>query len=179
MNQKITILLASTIPLLAGILLFSIHHQWIILRFTQMPVETNHRIYTKRACQLSYWYNNRWHTDSQELIWSTKTVPNLTTLIATWLSLLDAEQIIPKKTTLQSIALSPNNQTAYISFDRNILPKQWSIYQKWMLIEGLLKTIRFNEIAIRTIQLLIHHQPICDVHLDLSFEWPVSGFMPT
>jgi hypothetical protein len=45
------------------------------------------------------------------------------------------------------------------------------------LIEGLLKTLRENDIKIQRIHFLLHHQPLVDYHLDFSHPWPLEGFL--
>jgi hypothetical protein len=178
MNMKINILLLSCTALLMGILLYAFQHQWIIFRGTSALIHTKQpQIKTKKKCILHYWHNNRWHTESQELIWSSHVDENLVTLISSWLSLLDTEQLLPKKVMLQSATLTPHQQEAYLSFDRNIFPKEWSIHRKLMLIEGLSKTIRSNTISLHGIHMLVHHQPLIDMHLDFSDAWPTGGFL--
>ncbi len=179
MNIKINIVLLCCITLVCGIVLYAFHHQWIIFRrpYTISPQQPH--IKTKRKCTLYYWHHNRWHTESPELIWSSHTEENVGTLVSHWLSLLDAEQLLPKKIILQSAALTPNAQEVYLSFDRNLIPKEWSIHHKLMLIEGLLKTIRMNITSLHGIHFLVHHQPLIDTHLDFSHAWPIHGFITT
>ncbi len=176
MTQK-TIGLLCTISLIAGIALFALQYEWIIIR---MPEPTNNsslqQVKTKQHVQLHYWHDHRWNSETEELIWSNSIEENLSILVASWLSMLDAEQIIPKKISLQTAVMLPNKQDAYISLDRNPLPKEWSTLSKWMLMESLLKTIR-NNVPIKHITLLVHHQPIRDPHLDFSNPWPVTGFL--
>lgn len=180
MNIKINIILLCCITLFLGILLYAFHHQWIIFRRLPHTISPQQPlIKTKKKCTLYYWHHNRWHTESHELIWSSRTQENIGTLVSHWLSLLDTEQLLPKKIILQSAALTPNAQEVYLSFDRNIIPKEWSIYYKLMLLEGLLKTIRANITSLHGIHFLVHHQPLIDTHLDFSQAWPIHGFVTT
>lgn len=158
-------------------MLYALQHQWIIFRGTPSIYTQQPQNKTKKICTIHYWHHNRWNTESQELIWSSQLHENLGTIISSWLSLLDTEQIIPKKVTLQSVTLAPHHQDAYISFDRNVLPKEWSTYGKLMLIESLLKTIRSNAVPLHRIYILVHHQPLIDTHLDFSDAWPITGFL--
>jgi len=82
-----------------------------------------------------------------------------------------------KKITVQTVLLSTSDQVAYLSFDSDPLSKESSTFDKWMLIEGLLKTIRENSVRLQQIQLLVHHQLMQDPHLDFSKPWPVDGFL--
>ncbi len=181
MNTKIsTFILISCCTLLLGILLYAFQYQWIIFRHVHPLMHTQgEQIKTKRKCALHYWHNNRWNSESQELIWSSQLHENVMAIVSAWLSLLDTEQLLPKKVILQSATLTPTQQEVYLSFDRNIVPKEWSIHRKLMLLESLLKTIRSNGIALYGVYILVHHQPLIDPHLDFSQAWPLTGFIAT
>ncbi len=178
MNVK-KISITCIITCIGGALLFAYQYEWIIIRLPQSTHIPEQQTKIKRIAQLHYWQDHRWHTETEELIWSGQTMQTIHQLVTNWLSLLDAEQITPKKITLQSTSIAPNNQDVYISFDRNPFAKEWSIHTKLMLIEGLLKTIRSNNIEISHISFLIHHQPLQDPHLDFSVPWPIFGFLST
>jgi hypothetical protein len=84
-----------------------------------------------------------------------------------------------KTVSLQSAMLSPAQHELYISFTRNPLEKEKSIQEKWLFIEGLLKTIRENGLMLQAIHFLVQHQPLNDPHLDFSKPWPLQGFLTT
>ena len=123
-----------------------------------------------------YWHNGAWQTEHQELIWGSNTEKNCLYLINTWLTLLDEEGIMEKRVTLQTALLSPSGQEIYLSFDRSPFQPEDSTFAKWMWIEGLLKTLRENEVKLTNVQILVHHQPINDQHLDFTNPWPLQGF---
>jgi hypothetical protein len=70
-----------------------------------------------------------------------------------------------------------SSRIIYLSFDHNVLNKEETVFKKWMLIEGLLKTILSSNISITHVQFLVQHQQLHDAHLDFSVPWPVHGFM--
>ena len=82
-----------------------------------------------------------------------------------------------KKVVVQTVLLSASDQVAYLSFDSGPLSEESSTFDKWMLIEGLFKTIRKNNVPLEQIQLLVHHQLMKDPHLDFSKPWPIDGFL--
>lgn len=133
-------------------------------------------IIKKKQIAQHYFHANKWKTEKQEMLWQDNIEKNIFHIINAWLVLLDEEHIIAKKTTLQS-ALVTQSGTVYLSFDHNILGKEETIFKKWMLIEGLLKTIASNDIVITHVQFLVQHQPLQDAHLDFSLPWPVCGFI--
>ena len=157
-----------------GILLLSLHKNWIIIR---LPIKTQIKQVkhvNKKTVKLIYW-DRKWDKEELELIWSDDISQNLHYLINTWLTLLDEEKVMSKKVSLQSALLS--NKDAYLSFDRNPFNPEDSTFEKWMWVEGLLKTIKQNDIILQNVYLLTHHQTIIDDHLDFSRPWPITGFL--
>lgn len=170
----------SCIALITGPLFFAFYNNWIIIH---IPI---HRKFTensqsqscKKNITLWYWHTNNWHQEKKELLWSELNTENLTHIITSWLTLLNEEDMLEKKISLQSVTLSSSGNEAYISFDHSPLGKQWSTHKKLFLLEGLLKTIRESGIKIQQVRFLVHHQPLHDHHLDFSRSWPVTGFLP-
>ena len=162
-----------------GMIYFAFAHELIIIKHALNT--TNHTITThtikKKQVTLTFWHQNAWKTETQDLLWTTQHERNIYQLVNAWLVLIDEEKVLHKKITLQSALVSPLGHTAYLSFDHNPLPKEASTFEKWMLLEGLLKTIRQNNVPMQHIQFLVHHQPLNDQHLDFSKPWPIHGFL--
>lgn len=175
MNLKTVITLCIS-SLLAGMIFFAVHYELIIIRMPRTSTPQIRPTTAKRSIRLYYWNNNRWNSETDEIIWSDGTAENIYQLITRWLQLIDTEHILSKKVILEAAMLLPNHQDAYISFDQSPLATEWSTHAKWMFIEGLLKTIRENIIPIQHISFLEHHQPLQDAHLDFSNPWPITGF---
>lgn len=171
----------TAICFLMGILFISFQKQWIILTFPAIDKNTTNS-YHKVACHkkkiiLFCWKNDKWFSEQTEILWSDNIAENITNLTQNWLILLDDEKITSNKITLQSVLLTTNQQTAYLSFDQVLFSKDSNTYQKLMLIESLLKTFRSNQISTPHIQFLVQHQLIKDSHLDFSNSWPINGFL--
>jgi hypothetical protein len=167
----------SCISFFTAILFCALYNQWVIITIpshNKIDYLQNSAISTKKIT-LHYVHHEKWHKEQQELLWSDNITKNTQQLINAWLTLLDEERVVPKKITLQAALLS-TSQTLYISFDHNPLAKEDAIFKKWMFIEGLLKTVRKNNIAIQHVHFLVQHQPLIDYHLDFSMPWPVKGF---
>lgn len=167
-----------TICTVIGILYFAISHKWILFRYpSSNTIAYSKPLTKKKQATLFFWQHEKWKSETQDVLWSESIDHNIHTLINTLLNMLEEENILHKKITLQSALLSPSGHEAYLSFDHNPLPKESSTFEKWMIIEGLLKTIRENKIPIQGIQFLVYHQPLCDPHLDYSKPWPIHGFI--
>ena len=159
-----------------AIIFCAIYNQWILFRIPWSTNEMVHSVIQKKHVVHHYFHADKWKTEKQEILWHDTTEKNIFHLLNAWLVLLDEERITPKKTTVQSVLISGSG-TAYLSFDHNILAKEEIIFKKWMVMEGLLKTIASNDIPITHVQFLVQHSIVRDAHLDFSLAWPVQGFI--
>lgn len=161
-----------------GMLFFLLYHQWLIVHFNTGISHTQETALSvqKKAVRLYFWHNNGWHHEEAEVIWSNDTAQNIHYLTNRWLSLLDEESIHSKKIIAQSVTLAPSGTQAYLSFDQYPFEQDSSTHEKYMFIEGLLKTLRSESIKITELYFLAHHRPIEDYHLDFSHPWPLESF---
>lgn len=168
---------------ISGMLFYALYNEIIIIRFpwttnvyTRSDLEIQKKIYT-----LVFWHNNSWKTEHKPLISSENKTQTLTYLISSWLSMLEEEHVFAhrgyRKVSLQSVMLDPAGHEAFLSFDRSPFLKESSTSQKLLWIEGLLRTIRENNVSLSSVRLLAHHQPLHDQHLDFDRAWPISGFL--
>lgn len=97
-------------------------------------------------------------------------------LVTNWLTVLDEEAVVDKPCLLQMLARMPSSQEFIVSFDRSLYTKESATYDKWMLTETLLKTLKSAGLPLQTVRLLVHHTPLDDDHLDFSCPWPGNGF---
>ncbi len=164
---------------ITGMIFFAMKNELIIINYptiTPQPV-INVEPVSKKQVNLIFWQHNQWKTESHDLLWTHNRQQDLHRLINAWLTLLHEENNMEKKVTLHTVLLSASDQIAYLSFDSDPLSKESATYDKWLFIEGLLKTIRENNISLQQIQLLVQHQLMQDPHLDFSKPWPVNGFL--
>jgi hypothetical protein len=177
MNELKSYSIISGACLCVGLLFCAIYNQWIIFRFpTFVQTATGDTsAITKKQVTHFYFHHEKWKMEKQELLWTENSAKNSEQLINAWLALLDEERITSKKIALQSALISISGNL-YLSFDHNIFAKEDPIFKKWMLIEGLLKTLLYNGIAVHHVQFLVQHQQLTDPHLDFSLPWPIHGF---
>lgn len=172
------IAIVSLICTFFGFAYYIINNEWVIIKLNN----NKEKVFVKKACKspfiLYYWQNDQWHSESKELIdIKDNKAKTIEYLISSWLGLLDEEQILSKKVSLQSVMVDSTGQEVFISFDRSLFDKNSSIKQKWYLIESLLRTLRANISGIQKVYVLVHNQLINDDHLDFSQGWPISGFI--
>jgi hypothetical protein len=170
---------------LAGIFLIigmgysAFNNEILILRWplTIAPSVQEQSATTKKKVKLSYWHHGAWHSETNEILWSTDKTDTLANLVKCWLNVLDEESMATKKISLQSIILTTTGTEAFVSFDHYPFAKDESTFEKWHWVEGLLKTLKDNGIALQSVRFLVHHQELIDPHLDFSQSWPIGGFI--
>jgi len=146
---------------------------WAHKKTVAVPL-AHHR--ERRKIVLHYHAKNRWLKDEQDLIVSDDKSFSLTTIITVWLHLLMQEHILRKPVLLQQVLLDIHEQEAYLSFDMSLFDENQSVYEKMMIVEGLLKTIREYYPKLQSVMLLVNNQPLKDHHLLFSRSWPIMGF---
>lgn len=180
--RAINIISLSAVLFLAGFLFFGFYNNWIIFFLPSYNVEnfgqSGGMRLEKRDVYLHYWNNKKWNNEQINVLWMPdNNAENIKYLVGGLLNLLEEEKVTKYKVTLQSVLISSSGQQAYLSFDRNPLAQDCSTYEKLMFIEGILKTIRENNINIQGVYFLVHHQVMQDYHLDFSASWPIRGFL--
>lgn len=163
-------------------IVYAIHREWIIINIPgNHSGNHDHAISYPTKLQKKvtfyYWHNHTWHHETSSLVWTSANAQNIQYLINSWLSLLHDEKIITKKVALQTALLNTPGTELYLSFDRSLFSKESSTHDRWMIIEGLLKTLRENTITPNSVRFLIDHQQMTDSMLDFSNPWPLFGFM--
>jgi hypothetical protein len=181
MNKR-AITLISITCFLGGAIFYAIHKGWLIFNLPcntlhdQKNTTTAHSPIQKKIT-LFFWHNESWQKESTQLVWTDHQGQNTLYVVNSWLCLLDDEKITHKKVSLQAAMLNPTGSELYLSFDRSLFFKQETTYTKWMLIEGLLKTLRENGIRPQSVRFLVNHEPMQDNHLDFINSWPIGGFI--
>ena len=162
-----------------GMLYFAYNQGWILIRTSSYDTEIEQTVNNLRAkkkpVSLIFWHHDKWNTESVDILETNDKAQTIHYLINSWLTLLDEDNIMTKKVTLQSSLISSNGQI-YLSFDRNPFDENSSTHEKWMWTESLLRTIRENDTGIQNIRFLVHHHTMEDNHLDFSNPWPAVGF---
>ena len=177
-HKPIHYLYLSIILFIIGMLFYGMYNEMIIIRlpFKRIGTAVQHDESQRKSVKLTYWNGEAFTIDDKELLFSKNTLRTLHDLIATWLIIQEEEHFMPKKVALQSVMLDASGTEAFISFDRNPLPKEKSINQKLLWIEGLLKTIKDSTLAILKVRLLASVKPLHDAHLDFTHSWPIAGY---
>ena len=169
------------VSIIASTCYFAYNQQWILVQNPFAPTQTIQTVQgtaqTKKTVKLFFWHHDAWRQETTTILWSDNQADALSSLIIRWLAMMDEEKQMTKKISLQSVAISSNDQEAICSLDRNPFGKHQSTFEKMIWIEGLLKSIRENGIKILHIRLLVHHQPLSDVHIEFTDPFPLVGYL--
>jgi len=166
--------------LLVGTLFFFYQQGYIIFQrpiTTSTLQEENSSISTRVKAVIYYWHQHKWHDEVIQFTSSAHPAEKIRHLTNQLLITLEQEQVMSKQANLETVALTHDKKQAILSFNRNPLDKQKSTFEKLMIIESILKTIRENNIPVQEILFLVHHQPLIDHELDFSNPWSLQGFL--
>lgn len=168
---------------LIGAIFFLIQRKWLIVQWT-FNTESNEMTLAKKETVLKkdisffWWKNDKFHHNKATLIWRRdKNADNIKQVINNWLNHLKGEKLLEPVIAIDSVVLSQSEQEAYFSFNQAFSWKEWSIFKKWMLLEGLCKTIKSTGLPIKYITVWANHEPMPDEHLDFTHAWSVDGFV--
>lgn len=163
-----------------GIALYAYQKEWLIIvppyataihQSESIDQDVQHH-----KVALYFFKHKQWQKEEINCIWSSDIAQNVKTVTNNWLTLLEDEKIIDKDIQVVSAVISSNKEL-FLSFNKDPFNKQDATYTKLMIIQGLLKTIHENKIAVQSVRFLIHHQTLIDDHLNFSISWPISGFI--
>lgn len=178
MIKKTTLIIIIVGSLVAGCLWYAFEKELIIFNFNQSKTnQIQDQITYKKNITFVWRSHEKFASDEIPILLSQDRVANITNVISRWLGLIYQEKVIATKTNMQSVLISYDGTELFISFDRNFLNQNDSIFEKWMLIESLLQTIAATDTAIKKVRFLQDHAPLCDTHLDFTCAWPVQGFL--
>lgn len=180
MNQKYYYSLA-TCAFIFGFFYWAFAHDIIVINWEKKQHIEDQTLSTLRIARntvaLYFWRNNRWNQESKEILWPCHPAEQAKHVTTAWLGLIDEENILETRVCLQTSLTNPAGTQLYLSFDRPILGQNMATFDKLMIIEGLFKTLRDNQVPIQAVWFLVKHQPMIDAHLDFSHPWPITGFI--
>jgi len=173
----------SLFAFLIGGLIFAYRSQWIIIRapWTNRQAHAQQSIQAhKKAVKIWHFKQNKLIFEPQQIIWDEQNITlNTMRLVNAYLHLLYEENGIDKKIQVQAVTGNPTGNELCINFSHELFQEEQPIYTKWMLIEGLLQTVREQIPTLKTLFFLVNHRPMQDHHLDFSRPWPAEGFLTT
>ncbi len=160
----------------AGILFFGYYHEYIIINFKKTTASTFDQTPTaqKKKIPLHFWRDG-WRTEEIQLLLSDSAVANAQIIASSWLEMAHDEHLLKKRVAVESVLA--HSDELFISLERAPFAKESSTFEKWMIVESILKTLKSAGLPFKNVRFLVHHQPMQDVHLEFSLAWPINGFV--
>jgi hypothetical protein len=178
MNFKKEVIILSIIFFSLSVAFFAYQESWIIFIVPHKKEVVQLSAETKPAeAVLYFWKYEKWNFEKVSYIKSSDQAQNIKNLAHLYFRLLDDEAVIHNDVSVNSVVLHKNKQIAFISCNQSPFNAQDHTKTKLMIIEGLLKTLRDNNVSTSSIQFLINHQPLTDDHLDFTIPWPLTGYL--
>lgn len=180
--KYISYLASIMICITAGLAFHAYQKEWVILLLPHQAAENSiESLQPQTACSqkkitLYFYKHDTWHHEQTTVLWSDNVANNVKIVTNNWLTLLEEEKLLSNDVQVISAVLTSNKEML-LSLNKDLFSNQDATYQKLMLIESLLKTIRTNKIAIQSIRFLVHHQVMLDDHLNFSIPWPITGYL--
>ena len=154
-----------------GCMLFLIQYEYIIFQWSHSVDQPLSKSNTKEKKGLYFFNNDQWHKDSIYILWHKDSIQNnIMSLLQHWIHYVYEENIIERPSlAVQSVLYDSKVGRLYISFNHSPFSAHWSIQQKLLCLEGMIRTINYAyKENTFTIKWLVHHKPLQDDHLDFS-----------
>ena len=164
----------------AGIIFFLVQRNYVIVQVTSNPfaspsLQAGGDVGSNRPIKIYFWKHDKWLTDDATVLWNQQDVTSNTShVIKQWLLTLQDEHLVSSHILVESVSVDDAGSEVYVSFDHSLFAREWSIHQKWKILESLFKTLRFAITGLQTMVLLVHHQPMQDDHLMLDQPLPIQ-----
>ena len=126
--------------------------------------------------KIFYWKDDFLNLEESRSIWGSDSDENLRYVVKNWLSALYENRVFSSQVNLDVATITMNSGDAILSFNKSFLGKDWSINNKYKLVDSLLKTIKDSRVKIQKIYFLVKNEFLDDAHLDFSHPWPIDGF---
>jgi len=164
-----------------GILLFFFNRHWLLVywvpsynRSEDVTAQVSKKVSPKKQVDLYFAKDGAMKKEPSSFVSCASKAENLKLIIGNWLSLLYEERILEKRVGIGTVSLGSSAHTAYLSFDQSPLQREWSIYKKKRLLDGLCKTIERSRLGIQSLIFLVNNEQMRDEHLEFSRPYTIS-----
>jgi hypothetical protein len=175
--KRVHYLGACLTSVLVALLIFALSHEYIIINYgSKITAQEIDAIAYKKNVTLYLYTSNMSYNEEIPLLTTSDLTHTIEQLISQWLSYAIQQKAI-KKIRLQHAVLSFNGTELFLSFDACLWDNQASTFERWMIIESILKTVHTYQSSIKKVRFLIDDQILSDRYLDFTNAWPIEGFM--
>lgn len=176
MKPKLLLSIAFT-ALLIGALFCAYQAEWIIITFPQKNGLGSLAIARKKTVTLFWQRSDSYYQEPQLLLLTDSLQQQLQQVLTQWLVVANQQRGWEKKIAVDVLLAADGH--LFISFESSPFKPESSLYEKWMFIESLLKTIRESGYAVPRVSFLMKHAVLADPHLNFDQPWPIAGYAAT
>jgi hypothetical protein len=177
--KQLQLLGISGFALLLGAFLYAYFNEWIIVRnpWRSLDCTRSYQSPLKRTIvSLFFWHHESWQCEKITLGLSPDPQECVLTIINAWLHEACQLGFIAHTCTAQAALFDNHTRCLYASFTATPFDLQKSTYAQITLLESLLYTMRYNDVAdIKTVQLLVNHALIKNSYLNCTQPFPING----
>lgn len=152
----------------------------LVIFFTQptasLPVSCQQAT-THKFVKLHYYGQDGWHTQEIKAVWHPHEAVNAATLLTQLAQILLAEKLIAKQLTITTFT-DNSGRFLYIDCNRSPVAHDASIDTKIAIMQSFARTIGNECPTIQALYILVNHEPIEEIDLDLTIPWPVDRHTP-
>ncbi len=179
MNHRFVGIL-SIIATILGILCYGYFNEWLIIRnpwINPYHAQTQVTRSQKKEILLFVWRHDCWQKDMVSLKLPENIQEQALIIVQAWLHEAFQSGFIHTACTLEAALLDTRTGCLYLSFATSPCDIHASTYTTLVIIESLLKTIRYNmPDALQSIQLMVHHTPLEHPHIECTRPLALTGF---
>lgn len=178
--KSFTLIVLSIMSLCVGFMYYALQKKLIIIQFPSYAakdVANGGSVASKKNIKIYYWSQGALKHEQTPVIDSENKADMVRHIVINWLTICQQSGSMAKKVGLETVMLSGSSSEVYISFEYTIFSSNESTFEKWMVVESLLKTLYAANLSISRVYFFVHHQPLVDAHLDFSKSWPINGFL--
>lgn len=168
--------------LVMGILFYLWQNSMLFIALT-LPVAPAHRTVHHAGqhtiATIVYWKNGATVSEQHGIIEQESVAARCDTLVHAWYTVLESEKMLNPDTVIESVMYATTTQELFISWKKTPFIKTHTLYEKWLIVESLLATLRHAQLPIKTVLMLHNGGTLSDIHLAMEHPWPLAGFMPS
>lgn len=177
MTPKSILIVMSIISITGGALFFAISHNIIIIRIpTHKIVQQPHVVLKKELMRFTYWKGVTRCHEWRHIMQDDQDVVTAQRIINTYWTLVEDAGLLPSRVGVQAVTTDRAKQTLLCSLSNSPFNTETSVLDAWLIIEGLILTLRELMPQFQKILLLANHKVLTHSGLDYSRPWPLEGF---
>ncbi len=172
--MKKIVFILSLICLFAGLVWFAIQQSFIIISFSKPYTELLPSACASKKVTLHFFKHDAWHQETIEMVHHDDQAATIQVLTTSWFTMAQEERLVDKSVVAVSVIINDSGTQAFINLNQTPFDEQQSLHARYMLILGLLKTLRMYPVSVQSVRFLVAHQPLADDRLSFQHAWPIN-----